>query len=71
MRESASGVYRKMMSLTAGRKRNSHCLCTWKSGFKWDKNVGSLIGEGIPGRENHVDESTKSKELLRPMQNIK
>lgn len=71
MIESDSGVYRKMMSLTAGRKRNSHCLCTWKSGFKWDKKVGSLIGGGIPGRENRVDKSTQSKEHLRPMQNIK
>ena len=47
MRESTSGVYRKIMSLTAGRKRNSHCLCTWKSGFKWDKKVGCLTGEGF------------------------
>ena len=71
MRESTSGVYRKIMSLTAGRKRNSHCLCTWKSGFKWDKKVGCLTGEGIPGREDCVDKSTKSKELLRLMKNIK
>lgn len=70
MRESASGVYRKIMCLTDGRKRNSHCLCTWKSDFKWDKNVGCLTGEGIPGTEDRVDKSTKSKELLRPMKNI-
>lgn len=42
---------------------NSHWLCSWASGFKWDKIWAFLLGEGIPEGENSVGKGTESRKF--------
>lgn len=51
------------MILTA--ETNSHWLCSWASGFKWDKIWAFLLGEGIPEGENSVGNGTESRKNIK------